>query len=169
MIKTIKDFYEGSEDIVSIFNSFAQKNQLEGKAQADHICYKCDSNKSFENLKSIFDFNSDFIYQSIISNRRIAFIKLKGPLETILGVIHFLELSDQKPNGSQKDGFDHIEVYPVGWSYEDMVKDLETKEEVIKIERPHHTTHDIKMSEKLIFRCTKGRLVDKIKESEMQV
>jgi hypothetical protein len=107
------------------------------------------------------------IYQSLISKRRIAIIRFKRGIETSLGTINFLELSDQKLDGSQHDGFDHIEAYAVGRAYDEMVKEFEANEKVIKVERSHHTTHDIDIGSGFLFRCTQGPLIKKIKNSEM--
>ena len=46
------------------------------------------------------------------------------PAQGAIGTINFLELSDQKPDNSQRDGFDHIEAYAVGRSHAEMVKEL---------------------------------------------
>ncbi|MDP3640696.1 MAG: VOC family protein [Nanoarchaeota archaeon] len=136
-------------------------------SKADYICYKCDSQQSFEALRAIFEQNSDYMYQSIISKRRISYVKLKQGIETLLGKIYFLELSDQKPDRSQKNGFDHIEVYGATISYDALVAKLAESEKVIKVERPHHTTHDIEIKDGFLFRCTKELLVEKIKREEM--
>ena len=168
MITSINDFYAKSQKYVNWFNAFAQKHNLVGITQADHICYKCGSTESFEAMRAMFEQNSHYLYQSIISKRRISIIKLKPGIETALGTIHFLELSDQKPDGSQIDGFDHIEVYGVRISYDDMVAKLATSEKVIKVERPHHTTHDVEIKDGFLFRCTQEPLVDKIRREEMK-
>lgn len=159
--------FNQSEKFIKVFNEFAQKHSLIGRAHADHICYKCGSRESFEKIRTMFEKESDFIYQSIISGRAIAYIRFKKGIETAIGTIHFLELSDQKPDGSQVEGFDHIEVYPTSLSYDEMVKELEKTEEVVKVERPHHTTHDIEIGEGFLFRCTRGPLLEKIKTTEM--
>jgi predicted metalloenzyme YecM len=153
---------------VERFDNFASKNALAGKVAADHICYKCGSSESFEHTRSLFEHESDYIHQSIISNRRIAYIRLKGGIATSLGPIYFLELSDQKPDSSQREGFDHIEVYPTAQPYEDLIAQLELFETVTKVERPHHTTHDIDIGEGFLFRCTTEPLIEKIKHSEMK-
>jgi predicted metalloenzyme YecM len=166
-MNTVQDFYDGSKKYVALFNQFIQKHHFTGITQADHICYKCGSAQSFEKIRALFESESAYIYQSIISKRRIAVIRFAQGIETTLGVINFLELSDQKPDGSQHEGFDHIEVYPTGISYEEMVKRLAATERVILEERPHHTTHDVDMGEGFKFRCTRGLLVEKIKATEM--
>jgi len=167
MIQTIEDFYTGAEQYVALFNTFAEKHQLVGRAQADHVCYKCASRESFERIRALFETESDYVYQSIISKRRIACIRLKKGIETSLGTITLLELSDQKPDDSQEEGFDHIEVYPTTFSYDEMVRELEESEQVIRVERPHHTTHDIDIADGFLFRCTHEPLIEKIKTTEM--
>ena len=166
-MKTLEEFYEGSKKFVEIFDAFAAKLAIVGRAQADHICYKCGSKESFEQMRAMFESESRYVYQSIISKRRIAVIRLTQSIETSLGTINFLELSDQKPDNSQHDGFDHIEAYPVGWSYDDMVKEFEAREKVIKVERPHHSTHDIDIGNGFLFRCTHEPLIEKIKSQEL--
>ena len=166
-MKDVQEFFTEAEPHIKLFNSFAEKHKLQGRAQADHICYKCGSAESFEQVRRLFEEASEYVYQSIISKRRIAIVRFKEGVETVLGTIYFLELSDQKPDGSQRDGFDHIEAYPVGRSYDDMVKEFETSERVVKVERPHHTTHDINIGNGFLFRCTHGPLIEKIKSTEM--
>jgi len=48
-----------------------------------------------------------------------------------------------------------------------MVAKLEKSEKVIKVERPHHTTHDIEIKDGFLFRCTQGPLIEKVKREEM--
>ncbi len=163
MLKTLEEFYTEADKSVPYFDAFVNKHNLKVRTLADHICYKCDSRESFDNIRAMLEPASAYLYQAIISGRRIAYIKLKRSIPTALGEIFFLELSDQKPDNSQVDGFDHIEVYPTALTYDEMIVELEQTETVIKVERPHHTTHDIKMENDFIFRCTHGPLIDKIK------
>ncbi len=163
MLKTLEQFYLEAEKSIPSFDNFARKHGLPEKTKADHICYKCDSAESFTTVRALLEPESEYIYQSIISGRRIAYIKLKRGISTALGEIYFLELSDQKPDNSQKNGFDHIEVFPTALTYDEMIKILKQSETVIKVERPHHTTHDIKLDNGFIFRCTHGPLIEKIK------
>lgn len=167
MYTSIKQFFEESQKCTDAFDAFALKHDLVGKAQADHICYKCSSNESFEKIRALFESESLYMYQSIISGRRIAIVRFKEGIDSVLGVINFFELSDQKPDGSQKEGFDHIEVYPTAGTYEEMIAKLEETETVVKVERPHHTTHDIALDGGFIFRCEHEPLITKIKEGEM--
>lgn len=166
MPKIIQQFHDEAQAYIVLFNLFAQKHSLVG-ASADHICYKCASSESFEMMRTMFEGESLFLYQAMISGRRIAYIKLKKGIKTALGVISFVELSDQKPDGSQKEGFDHIEVYPVTLSYEEMVQELKKTEDVFHVARPHHTTDDIDIGSGFLFRCTQVPLLEKIKAAEM--
>lgn len=167
-MNSIEEFYAEAVRYAALFDSFAAKHALQGRVLPDHICYKCESTESFEQMRKLCEGASAYIYQSIISKRRIAIIRLSKSIQTSLGPIDFLELSDQKPDGSQHEGFDHIEAYPVGWSYEDMIAAFEQNETVEKVERPHHTTHDIDIGDGFLFRCTRGLLVEKIKATEMR-
>ncbi len=167
MIKTIDDFYTQAQKYIIQFNTFVTKHNLKNLTKADHICYKCGSPESFEHLRSLFEKNSHYIYQSIISNRRISYIKLKQGITTVIGDIYFVELSDQKPDQSQIDGFDHIEVYGTHISYDQLISTLAKSENIIKVERPHHTTHDVNIKDGFLFRCTQEPLVKKIKQDEM--
>lgn len=167
MFTSLSDFYNAAGVCIDRFNQFAQKHVLAGKVKADHICFKCASVDSFESIRSLFENESVYIYQSIISGRRIAYIRFKTPLNTELGPIWFLELSDQKSDLSQKEGFDHIEAYPIAGTYEAMVEGLRKTETVIHVERPHHTTDDVEMGDGFLFRATVGPLIEKIKRDEM--
>jgi predicted metalloenzyme YecM len=166
MISSLVEFFEEAKTYIEHFDAFAHKHSLQNTAQADHICFKCDSVKSFEYIRRLLESESKFLYQSIISNRRIAYIGFKSPIETVLGPINYLELSDQKPDGSQKEGFDHIEVYPTVDSYKVFVERFKETETVVHVARPHHTTDDIEIGGGFLFRCTQGPLIEKIKKDE---
>lgn len=172
MLANTSDFRIKANAAVFYLSHFAHKHSLQGRARADHFCYKCGSAESFEHMRKMLEGESDFIFQSIISRRRIAYIRLKNPIETVLGSVEYLELSDQKPDKSQMEGFDHVEAYPVGWSYEDMITMFEDGEETVMLEeRPHHTTHSIiiaRPENPFLFRCTREPLIEKIKREEMK-
>ena len=168
MIKDIAQFYLDSQELVNQFNLFVSKNNLEKISRADHICYKCDSREEFESMRNLLEKESNYIYQSIISERRIAIVKLKREIETNLGRISILELSDQKPDMSQKSKFDHIEIYPVGISYKKLIEHVEmSKMPMKKVVRPHHTTIDIEIGKSYLVRLEEEPLLDKIKRAEM--
>jgi hypothetical protein len=167
MMNSLTEFFAASTPSVEAFSIWSRK--YAPKAKADHICYKCSSTEEFEHLRSLFESGSEFIYQSIISKRRIAIIKFIEPLKTPLGDILFLELSDQKPDNSQISGFDHVEIYPVGQSLDELVVDLEQKGTTFeKVIRPHHTTFDAKIFGNFKIRLEDEQLVQKIKREEMR-
>lgn len=167
-MNSTKDFYGGAKRIVEVFEKFIIEYNLGDIAKADHICYKCASSEDFEKLRGIFEMNCRWIHQSIIANRRISLIKLNDSISTSIGDIDLLELSDQKPDGSQSNKFDHIEIFPVEVSYDELVSQLKSRNlKVVEVVRPHHTTHDIDMGEGFLVRLTKKPLLDKIRDEEM--
>lgn len=167
MISNIEQFYSEGKFVLKKLNVFFRDIELVGLVQADHICFKCESSEEFENTWKIFEANSNYLFQSIISARRISVIKFLQPFETVVGSIGVLELSDQKPDGSQKSGFDHIEVYPLGRSVEEIVKILQEKGIGVEKEaKPHHTTWDF-FVEGFRVRIEDGPLMDKIKQEEI--
>ena len=164
----LHDIYAQAAEKIKLFDIFVQTHGLTDKIQADHIGYKCSTSAHFHELRELFETHSDFIYQSIISERRIAIIKLRKPFHTSCGVINFLELSDQKPDGSQKDGFDHLEFYPVKKSIEELVDYLTDKKvDIHRVVRPHHTTFDISIEDIFIARIESERLIEKIIRDEI--
>ena len=169
MITTLEDFYEEVKPLVSSFALFMEKYGLKDIAKPDHLCYKCVSQEEYEQMKPLFDFESDYVYQSIISERRIAIVRLKKSIDTPFGPLGFLELSDQKKDGSQKSGFDHIEIYPVKGTYLELIQKIENQgAEIKKVVRPHHTTHDIEIESGFLIRLEEEPLEDKIKREEMK-
>lgn len=166
MFMDISHFLTTAQPFVETFNAWAAISSPQAKA--DHICFRCSSNSEFEQVRSLFEHESSFIYQSIISKRRIAVIKFNQPIKTILGEIWYLELSDQKPDGSQKNGFEHIEIYPTESSVDAFAAVLEQKgTRFEKVIRPHHTTYDAVMSGTFKVKLEDGALIDKIKRDEM--
>ncbi len=167
MITTIENFTNSSKIYIDKLNAFAQKGNLADVVKIDHLGYKCESNESFEQARAVFEQNSEYIFQSIISLRRIAYIKLKQPITTDLGDLWFVELQDQKPDGSQIEKFDHVEGYSVGISYGEMVEKISGFETIIESKKSHHPTHDVDLGDGFSFKCTYGPLLDKIKNDEM--
>lgn len=150
------------------FDDFIRNCDLLGKVSADHICVKCSSNEVYERERKLFEFDSRFVYQSIISKRRISIIGLSKGLATVVGNLNFLELSDQKPDGSQKDCVDHIEIIPAGISYEELISKVKTKGySVIESIKPHHSTYDVILPSGFMIRLSQEMLVNKIKRDEL--
>jgi predicted metalloenzyme YecM len=167
MIRNIENISEITEPTIEEFNLWAATNELSGKVKVDHIGLKCSSKEVFESTRAVFE-QEKFIYQSIISKRRVAIIGLKKGINTILGDLNYLELSDQKPDGSQTDKFDHLEIIPSSISYDELVFALKEKGiDLIEVIRPHHTTYDIKLPSGFIVRLSREMLLEKIKRDEM--
>lgn len=165
-MKNIGIFLDQSSEIVQVFNEFVTKYSLQDFVSVDHICFKCDSGESFEEWRKVFEREGKNLYQAIISKRRIATITFKNPINTLAGQINYLELSDQKPDNSQTEGFDHIEFYPKSKSLEEVLEIFESREvSFIKDVKPHITQYIIEVG-KYNFRLASERLVDKIKKEE---
>lgn len=167
-ITTIEQFYTAAAPFATLLDEFAQKHQLRGFARADHFCYKCSTALEFEQLRALLEPESKYLYQAIISGRRIACIKLKQGIATSLGLVTCLELSDQKPDGSQVSGFDHVEIYPrvIGFNvflaYSRGMGIVLTKDE-----KPHHTTYNLMLPNGFEIKLTHVSLFEKIR-MEMQ-
>lgn len=164
---TPSEFFSGATQYVAALNAWAQKHSP--NANADHICYKCGDHTEFERIRAMFESESAFMYQSIISGRRIALIKFLAPIVTTLGDISLLELSDQKPDGSQTSGFDHIEIYPTSGTVQDFVAKLEAHgAHFDEIVRPHHTTFDTTIVDNFKIRIEPEALIEKVTMMEMR-
>ena len=166
MIEDAVSFYSQAHEATEHFDAFVAKHHLAGKAIVDHLGFKCASAEEFVAMRAIVESASVYVHQSIISGRRSAYAKLRQGIATSLGEVHFLELADQKPDGSQKSGFDHIEVYPAGeGTYESILATLKKNDEqVIHVERPHHVTDEVTLPSGLVVRLEPGPLIEKIKQ-----
>lgn len=161
-----KQFFLTAQDSIEEFNQWVR--WVQPKALVDHICFKCEDTEEFEQLRTMFEVESQYLYQSIISGRRILIVKFLEPLQTGLGDVWFLELSDQKLDGSQTSGFDHIEMYPMEETVESLVEELRAKGMHFTIvERPHHTTYDFELGSGFKVRLEPEALIEKIQREEM--
>jgi predicted metalloenzyme YecM len=95
-MESVESFFAVAKPFVEIFDAWARP--FSGVAHADHLCFKCGSSEEFEHLRGLFEGQCAFIYQSIISKRRIAIVKFLSPMTTVLGDIWYLELPDSKAN-----------------------------------------------------------------------
>lgn len=166
---SVSDFFARATPLLAELAELNARHNLADISFADHIGYKCASRAEFESIRTMLERESNFIYQSIISDRPIAIIRLKQPLETALGSVTYLELSDQKPDNSQISGFDHLELAPRDISYTELVATaLKSGAEFTKKVRPHHTTYDLKLSSGTI-RLEPEPLMVKIQRDEIQI
>lgn len=132
MLQSSNDVLIFAQPYIDEFNLFCIQNNLIGKVQADHIGLKCSTHEIYERQRMLFEFEGIFVYQSIISKRRISIIGLRAGLATKVGELRYLELSDQKPDGSQKDCIDHHEIVPTGISYDELIVSLQKNGVVLK-------------------------------------
>lgn len=162
-------FIEKAYEAVEQIEVFVRTNGLEGAIALDHLCYKCASHEEFEQVRAMLEPNSLYLYESWISSRLIAILKLEKPIETTIDSISFIELQDQKPAGTQKSGFAHVEAYPVGVSYKEVLDMLHAKDvEVIEDNTPHHPIHEIELSPSFVFRLEQEPVINKISRDEMK-
>mgnify|MGYP000920923002 CR=1 FL=1 len=167
MISSVESFYAAATPATARLDAWIAA--ATPPARADHLCFKCADPAEYERMRAFFENESRFIYQSIIAGRRIALVGLSRPLATKLGDIRFLELSDQKPDGSQTSGFDHIELFPTSGTLEALVEAFAaTGISFEKTVRPHHTTYDLAIGDGFKVRLEAEPLVDKIKNEEMR-
>lgn len=167
MFDSIGSFLDPAYPSIDLFNLWASKYRPE--IIPDHLCYKCGSTKEFEEIRRLFEIEESFLYQSFISGRRIAIIKLEQPIPTRLGSLWFLELADQKPGGVQQAGFDHIELYPTRTPLEQLVSSLDTRgTRFHRVVREHHMTFDLALEGGFKIRLEPEALITKIKRDEMK-
>ncbi len=166
---TYAEFYRKALLPLVPLDHFFGKHQLVGIVHVDHIGYKCASADEFESMRRMLEPESVFMYQSVISHRRIAIIKLKIGFRTALGACTYLELSDQKPDMSQESVFDHAEIYPIAGGEDALVLLLTQKGITLhKVVKPHHTTHNVDMGAKFVLKLCAEPLIEKIKREEMK-
>jgi predicted metalloenzyme YecM len=167
MIQSINEFYVEGKKIVAAFDAYVTEHELHELAIVDHFGLRCSSHEVYLNTLELFTYESQYIYTSIISQRPISIIKLKIPLQTVLGELWFLELSDQKPDGSQSNVFDHFEIVAKQTSYQELVQNIQNKDIVLRENiKPHHSTYDIVLPD-MVIKLSEERLVAKIKREEM--
>lgn len=163
MISTAADFYQEAQKALALVNQFSEQQALPGLAVPDHLGYKCRSSSTYLALQDILGREAQWLYQSFISGRRISIIRTQQSILSFLGPINLIELSDQKPDGRQVDGFDHIELYPT-IGYDELLSILiKRKLPFHEVARPHHTTHDLRLADGFLIRLTRERLADKIR------
>lgn len=152
-------------------------------AFVDHIGFKCSSREEFTFLRDMLDPVRRFRYESTISGRTIAIIAFerdapampKGwkrtPGHTLLGMVNYLELSDQKPDGSQRSGFDHFEIVSRAGTPEMMATHLskiDSRYQFFPSGRAHHPTYDMRIpGSGLKIRIEPEPLIEKIRREEM--
>lgn len=154
-------------DAVSVLENFISTNKLKEKIILDHICYKCASNDEFVAMRKMLEPEALYLYESWISERLIAVIKLKTPIETMFGPLHFVELQDAKNAPNQKSGFTHIEAYPVS-GYQETIEYMRSRGvAVVEDPTPHHPIHEVSLNQNFTFRLEREPVIEKIKREEL--
>lgn len=171
MITSLSNFYEQAGAVVVVLDVLMTR-QLRTLLCADHISYKCAHRDEFERIRWLFEDEGASHWTARVSGRSISYIILPKPIPTALGNIRYLELSDQKPDGSQKSGFDHIEVYPLDCDrpLEEIVLLLNALgvSKVSFTNRPHHPTYDLVINEAgFELRLEKEALIETIVRREI--
>lgn len=168
-ILSLEAFYEAAKPFVVQYNNWLEQHAFRLSIVPDHICYKCSSSQEFERMRQLFEKAGTYMFQSFISGRRIAIIKLYNNIETRRDYIRYLELSDQKSDGSQVSGFDHIEVYPASETVESLVCELAKNHVHFQIsKREHYTTYNLTLEGGFKLRIEPEPLIAKIKREEMR-
>lgn len=162
----IETFQKRAAEYLELLFEFLHEHNLIEKVFVDHIGYDSGSNQEYENLRKILEEHSEYLYQANISERRISVFKLNQKISCHQKNLEtqYIELADQKPDGSQSEGFDHIEIHPQNISFEELIEICESKNLGFKKkERPHHVTFDLKLSNDLGVKLTNTKLFEKIK------
>lgn len=76
----------------------------------DHLCYRVDSLKRYEELKGVFLTFGKLLIESDVNGRPIATFKLDSHIKFRDWVIDVVELPAPKASKPVKEGFEHIEV-----------------------------------------------------------
>jgi|GEM_PF-3208248 len=159
-----KAYIYSCHEFLSYYNSATEA------LRADHICYKCGIAGEFEKMRALLEDSavSEYFHQTFISERRIAYFKLRDALQATAkrADVGYVELADKKPGKSKIDSsrFHHIEIYPeVKKEYNYWVERLKRDGRDIALkEQAHHTTWDITLANGFILRFGKTPLIQKI-------
>lgn len=106
------EFYQLANKFLSdLFHDMA-KNVLvlSSHWDIDHICFRSDSNETYETLKKSFLTFSDLLVESEVNGRIISTFKLNKPLFLSGWRIDLVELPAPKKNKITLQGFEHIEI-----------------------------------------------------------
>ena len=142
--------------LLEAFRGWAQAHvalRSEVLVTADHLSYKCREFREYDELRSRFEEYADggwrgcrFIYQSIISGRRVSVIGLTEGIRTPFGDLRVLELAEPKTMAADPGGFDHVEVFSPFVGIDQLAELFRRSgQPFVKKERPHHMTWDARI------------------------
>jgi predicted metalloenzyme YecM len=78
--------------------------------EIDHLCFRTDSQQSYEEAKKYFSSLSTLLVESEVGGRPIATYKLFEPVIFDNYIIDLIEVPAPKPGRATQKGFEHIEV-----------------------------------------------------------
>jgi predicted metalloenzyme YecM len=163
-----KEFFAQAGSALETMRLFIAGNDLATILIPDHLCYKCASHEEFLEIRSMLERESFYLYESWISDRLIAILKLKEPISTAFGDISYLELQDKKERSGPLSGFTHIEFYPATTTYETVLEKMKEKKiQIISDPTPHHPIHEVTLSDTFVFRLEHEPVIKKIKREEL--
>lgn len=150
--------------------NFCEVNDLQGAVKADLVSIKCSSKEVYDARRNYYDVGSRFIYQAIVSGRRIALVGLVEPIKTAVGDIGILEIIDQKPDNSQTDKVAHVAIVPAGISYDELVAKLKANgSHFADASRPDgYTACDVLLPTGFSIRIEKESLLERVKREEIK-
>ncbi len=161
----IRTFLQKGEAKIVLFACYASKlYTLVPNGVADHVCFKCETHGQYNMILDLFQKQGCEIHTTLISGRDISTIQMKDAFLTNWGEVTTLELADVRSDRPQRGTWDHIEVY-FGDAYDAAVQTVrENGYHVIEKQRPHHTTHEIKLTGDIKFVFTRDVLIEKARQ-----
>lgn len=95
----------------TLFSEFSSENiQLEKHWSIDHLCFRTDSDASYESFRELFKGIGKLLIESPVNGRLISTFKLNEPIQYRDWMIDLVELPAPKKGKTTKQGFEHIEV-----------------------------------------------------------
>lgn len=140
--------------------------------EIDHICYDCGDSGSYERMFEMLSPTYSHFDTSLIGGRKISVFTLTEPFFAYGREVSVLELCDQKPDGTQKEGFDHIEVLPVSNTIKDVGSSMAhmrvVKEVQTRLAAPHLDICMDKGDKRLRIKITDVPLLEKIQRERQR-
>lgn len=104
--------YKNLNDFFNHLTSELSKADITLKPEwfIDHICYRVDSIKSYNDLKTLFSNKHKFLIETPVGGRNIASFKLSEPISFLKYKIPLLELPEPKLGKNTPEGYEHIEI-----------------------------------------------------------
>lgn len=109
---TEQRFYsEAVQFLELLFQDLKAKNViLEPQWEIDHLCYRADSEDSYQNLKSQISSYAKLLIESPVNGRLISTFELQKPVRFEDFEIYLVELPAPKKGKVVASGFEHVEV-----------------------------------------------------------